>query len=103
MDLEFDSDGPSVKIRPARARDGQDRRGEGILFKIVVFLSCVGGLLALLIPAVQSAGRPPDDPNVPVITARSCWPYTITNQTTAAFLRLMLPMRMELRCIAGEC
>jgi prepilin-type processing-associated H-X9-DG protein len=54
MNLDVDSEVPSVITKPPRKRPQRPKR-RGILVKIAVFIACVGGLLALLIPAVQSA------------------------------------------------
>ncbi len=54
MDPQYDVDVPAVITKP----HGKRRRHasmRGMIFKIAVFFSCVGGLLALLVPAVQSA------------------------------------------------
>jgi type II secretory pathway pseudopilin PulG len=54
MDLEFDVEVPSAFTETSGKRRRRSPK-RGMIFKIAVFFSCVGGLLALLVPAVQSA------------------------------------------------
>lgn len=54
MDLDLDIDVPSVIKKPPR-RERRKPKWRGVMFNIVVFLSCVGALLAMLIPAVEAA------------------------------------------------
>lgn len=54
MDLDLESDVPSVITKPPH-RERRIPKKRVMVVNIAVFLACVGALLAMLIPAVQSA------------------------------------------------
>ena len=86
MDLELDSDVPSVTTKPtSRARRRPKWRGSSSRSLIFVLVCAVGLLRHADSGPSAAPARPPDAPNARATSARSSWHCTITTTTYGSF------------------